>query len=329
MATKDAVNDEVVVPNKKPKLSENPADSIHDELKDLSDFKLKSVLHNNTTRKTVCLRGSFESKAGEAIVLLEKTAFAGENLTENSEYFTKRSLLEKVFQNDAYGDYKYFPVPELNSIKTTVIHPATEKHISKYSCQNSYMVEETPEVYRDLVLPHITTDQFDLKWVYNILEHKSEKDRILVEDLDPTDGFVTVPDLKWNGEVDTLYFLAICVRRDLKSVRDLTGEHLPLLRNIKRKTTEAIKSKYGLDASQLRVYLHYQPSFYHLHVHFTYLKHEAPGILAERAHLLTTVINNLEITSDYYKKATIPFILRENDGMFLPFEQQGLLTKLP
>lgn len=115
MATKDAVNDEVVVPNKKPKLNEKPGDSIHDELKDLSDFKLKSVLHNNTTRKTVCLRGSFESKAGEAIVLLEKTAFAGENLTENSEYFTKRSLLEKVFQNDAYGDYKYFPVPELNS----------------------------------------------------------------------------------------------------------------------------------------------------------------------------------------------------------------------
>lgn len=77
------------------------------------------------------------------------------------------------------------------------------------------------------------------------------------------------------------------------------------------------------------MYLHYQPSFYHLHVHFTYLKHEAPGILAERAHLLTTVINNLEIASDYYKKATIPFILRENDGMFLQFERQGLLTKLP
>lgn len=51
-------------------------------------------------------------------------------------------------------------------IKTTVIHPATEKHISKYSCQNSYMVDETPEVYRDLVLPHITTDQFDLKVNY-------------------------------------------------------------------------------------------------------------------------------------------------------------------
>lgn len=91
---------------------------------------------------------------------------------------------------------------------------------------------------------------------------------------------------------------------------------------------EAIKSKYGLDASQLRTYLHYQPSFYHLHVHFTCLKHEAAGILAERAHLLTTVINNLEITSDYYKKATIPFIVRENDGMFLKFTEQGLLTRL-
>lgn len=57
-----------------------------------------------------------------------------------------------------------------------------------------------------------------------------------MEDTDPINGFVAVPDLKWNGEIDTLYFLAICNRRDLKSLRDLTADHLPLLRNIKEKT---------------------------------------------------------------------------------------------
>ncbi|CAG9761652.1 unnamed protein product [Ceutorhynchus assimilis] len=210
-------------------------------------------------------------------------------------------------------------------IKTTIIHPATEKHITKYSSHNCYIVDETPEIYNKIVLPQIIQDKFDLQWVYNILEHKSESDRILIEDTDPVDGFVVVPDLKWNGEIDTLYFLAICNRRDLKSLRDLTGDHLVLLNNIKTKTLQAIEAKYKLDSSQLRIYLHYQPSFYHLHIHFTYIKHEAPGILAERAHLLTIVIGNLQLASDYYKKITIPFVVRENDKLFARLEKEGIL----
>lgn len=114
MAADEGENGDVV-PHKKQKLDENTKETVHNEIKDLSEFKLKNVLHNNTNRKTVCLRGSFESKEGDALVILEKTAFSAENLTPNSEYFTEKSLLEKVFHNDAYGDYKYFPVPELNS----------------------------------------------------------------------------------------------------------------------------------------------------------------------------------------------------------------------
>jgi hypothetical protein len=41
---------------------------------------------------------------------------------------------------------------------------------------------------------------------------------------------------------------------------------------------KAIEEKYGIPCSQLWIYIHYQPSFYHLHVHFTYLKYDAPGI---------------------------------------------------
>lgn len=67
------------------------------------------------------------------------------------------------------------------------------------------------------------------------MEHKQEVERIVYEDLDPDNGFVMVPDLKWNGEIDTLYILAIVNKRDIKSIRDLTKEHLPLLKNIRKK----------------------------------------------------------------------------------------------
>ncbi|XP_060519796.1 m7GpppX diphosphatase [Cylas formicarius] len=311
------------IQSKKPKLNLN----LHENIKDLSEFKLGSVLQNSTNRKVVCLRGSFQSKEGEAVVILEKTAFSVDDLTSDSKFFCEKNQLEKIFHNDVYGDYKYFPIQELNSIKATIIHPATEKHIAKYSSQTFYIIEETPDIYFEIVLPHITDQKFDLQWVYNILEHKSESDRILVEDTDPNNGFVMVPDLKWNGEIDTLYFLAIIKKINIKSIRDLTSDHLPLLKNIRDKGIAAIKNKYGLESSDLRIYFHYQPSFYHLHVHFTYLRHEAPGILTERAHLLTTVINNIELLSDYYQRSTIPFVVRENDKWFDKFVEKGIVKR--
>lgn len=167
------------------------------------------------------------------------------------------------------------------------------------------------------------------QWVYNILDHKSESERIVFEDPDPEIGFVLLPDLKWNGTtLDTLYLLAITHKRGIKSLRDLNESHLPLLLNIKEKGAKAIESKYGLPSSQLRVYLHYQPSFYHLHVHFTYLRHEAPGITTERAHLLSNVISNIELLPDYYQKITLPYVIQENNALFKKLEENGVLKKL-
>lgn len=149
-----------------------------------------------------------------------------------------------------------------------------------------------------------------MQWVYNILEHRKETEHIVLEDSCPQTGFVLLPDLKWDGKtLEALYLQAIVQRRDLKSIRDLTAAELPLLYNLRIKCKEAIANKYNIPATQLRVYFHYQPSFYHLHVHFTYLLHEAPGIRCERGHLLDTVINNLELVGDYYQRATLPFVV--------------------
>lgn len=58
------------------------------------------------------------------------------------------------------------------------------------------MIAETPEIYNELVLPYIHEMVGDrLTWVYNILDHKAETDRILYEDQDPVNGFILLPDL--------------------------------------------------------------------------------------------------------------------------------------
>ena len=81
--------------------------------------------------------------------------------------------------------------------------------------------------------------------------------------------------------------------------------------------------KYGVHKSQIRAYLHYQPSYYHLHVHFTHLKYNAPGSEVERAHLLETVIKNIERKSNYYANALLSFVVKDTDKLFHAYQKIG------
>lgn len=162
-----------------------------------------------------------------------------------------------------------------------------------------------------------------MEWVYNILEHKQEKDRIVFEDKDLETGFILLPDLKWDGRnVENLYLLGIVHKHDLKSLRDLNGSHLDLLRNLRQSAKDAISKRYALNPNQLRMYFHYQPSFYHLHVHINPVRNDAPGIWCEKSHMLDTVINNLELLPDYYQRATLPFVLYEGNKLLELYEQE-------
>ena len=78
---------------------------------------------------------------------------------------------------------------------------------------------------------------------------------------------------------------------------------------------EAILQRYQVRGDRLRVYLHYLPSYYHLHVHFTALGFDAPGSGVERAHLLTDVIENLECDPEHYQRRTLTFALRADDPL--------------
>lgn len=54
---------------------------------------------------------------------------------------------------------------------------------------------------------------------------------------------------------------------------------------------QALVERYGVREDELRVYVHYQPSYYHLHVHFLHVKYDAgPGMAVGKAHLLNDII---------------------------------------
>uniref|UniRef100_A0A8C2HHK4 m7GpppX diphosphatase n=1 Tax=Cyprinus carpio TaxID=7962 RepID=A0A8C2HHK4_CYPCA len=231
-----------------------------------------------------------QEKDQDAVVILEKTPIRQNTLSE----ILMSSQLKLEMKNDVYSTYQLQAPAHLNEIKTTVVCPATEKHD-----------------YRNLTLPYISSQSFS--WVHNILEKKAEVDRIVFENPDPDTGFVLLPDFKWDQkQLQDLYLIAIVHRRDVKSLRDLTSEHLPLLTNIRSKGEDAIQRQYGVPLRKLCMYLHYQPSYYHLHFHFTSLEYDAPGV--ESAHLLSDVIQNLQADSSYYHNRSLAFPLRADDG---------------
>ncbi|XP_074832956.1 m7GpppX diphosphatase isoform X1 [Carettochelys insculpta] len=290
----------------------------------LAELCLRRVLRESARDKTIFLHGQVNGASGDAedaVVILEKTPFQEESI---SDLLKKHTKLQLQMSNDIYSTYHLYPPPQLSEIKTTVVYPATEKHLQKYLRQEVYLIRETGEDYKNITLPFIQSQSFSIQWVYNILEKKAEADRIIHENPDPSSGFILIPDFKWNQkQLDDLYLIAICHRRGIKSLRHLTAEHLPLLRGILQEGKEAILKRFGMAGSQLRIYLHYQPSYFHLHVHFTALGYDAPGCSVERAHLLADVIDNLELDPQYYQKRTLTFALRADETLLKKFQEAG------
>ncbi|KAG7209038.1 hypothetical protein KM043_015199 [Ampulex compressa] len=301
-------------------------DGVHTKEINMSTFEMARVLHSNHMRKQIWIEGTFKGHDNPAIVCLEKTVFPADELLLKEGFLNEDTTLQKVFRNDIYGNYVCFPIKEHNGLNAIVIHPATPKHIEKFQKKELHIINETYEIYQNITLPYINSHSFSLDWVYNILEHKAEVENIIYEDTDKEHGFILVTDLKWDRQLSTLKLLALPFKKIL-CIRELNASHLPLLKNIRDAGTAAIAKKFKVPASQLRIYLHYQPSYYYLHVHFSYLMCETPGIYVEKAHLLSTVIGNIEIVPDYYAKAVLSYVVAEGDPLFAKFQEKGLLCE--
>ncbi|XP_057313843.1 m7GpppX diphosphatase-like isoform X2 [Hydractinia symbiolongicarpus] len=295
-------------PAKKPLLSKD------DVSNKLEGFNVIKVLLNDVKSKRVHVHGKFEDSEDDVIITLVKTPFSAESV---ECVLSEDTTLKEEFNNDIYSQHSALTKPENNVITAQIIRPATEKHLMKYLDQKLYLLNETAEDYKTKTLPYLETQKFSLNWVYNILDHKTETDRIVCEDPDKKTGFILLPDLKWDGkQTEDLYLVAICHAVDIKSIRDLNRSHLPLLKNLLNKCLETIKDKYAVASDQIRAYFHYYPSYYHLHVHFNHIHHDVGGTSIGKAHLLSDVIDNIEnIDGEYYAKKTLPVTLRERDPL--------------
>ena len=121
---------------------------------------------------------------------------------------------------------------------------------------------------------------------------------------------LTTPRSEWYNHTCTsdLYCLGITKINTISCIRDLRAVHIPLLQSLQQAGIDCIQDMYGIPSNQIRIFVHYQPQFYHFHVHFTRLENEV-GSTVERGHMVCDIIQNLQLDDEYYKKRTITYKL--------------------
>ncbi|KAI9918278.1 hypothetical protein PsorP6_012081 [Peronosclerospora sorghi] len=253
----------------------------------LRDFNLVLVMKLADTE--LALLGNFKSdRHKKAAVLIIQTATMD---TQIPNQLIVKMTLHKILMNDIYNTFLGDVSRDVKPYKVNLIYPATVHHVRKHTDQNFYMVVETKEAYRKITNPYIDSIPPDsIDWFYNILEQARRTE--FYEDIHPRNGFVLLPDIKWS---------------DLSQISG-TLSSLYVFPANSNTTLEVLHRKFGVNASFIRMYLQHQPTYYHLHVHFSHVK-MTQGTYTGKAVLLEDVINNLCINSDHYEKATLSYVI--------------------
>lgn len=211
-------------------------------------------------------------------------------------YMARSGLVDG--DDDSQQDDSFVP-----DLKINLIYPCTETHIKKYSKQGVRLVTETPEIYRDKVRPYMLSkrEQGRLNWVFNIIEGRKEVEDVIYRTKlgeAGDEGFLLLPDLNWDRKtLDALHLLAIVERRDIWSLRDLKKKHIPWLEHMKAKLIDAtVKTYPSFEPDQLKLYVHYQPTYYHFHIHIVHVSLEAGATQATgKAVGLESIIETLRV----------------------------------
>lgn len=311
--------------------------------------------------ESTCANCSFTDQAGRRISLLgrinDKPAIV---LAERAAFSTDDQVLETFVQslqhvhnlgvNDIYSWFMgasgnvigaTVPIPD---VKINVICPCTPKHIIKYSAQGMRSVTETSEIYRDQVRPYMQKNRDDgrLNWIYDILEGRAEQEdvmhrRISDEGAAENEGFMLLPDLNWDRKtIASLHCLGICERRDIWSLRDLCKRHVPWLKHMRQKLLDATTKLYpALEEDQLKLYVHYQPTYYHFHIHVVNVLSDPGSTQAVGKALgLDNIIDQLERMpndDDGMHQVTLTYTVGEASDLWLkvfePLKREGLKRK--
>jgi len=213
-------------------------------------------------------------------------------------------IIEKNMENDIFSKYSATAVYEGELIVCNDITslPTYDNKIYRETYEE-YM-EEMKKTAEEQETEEQETKERKDTWIYNIIDKIAEQDQILFSN----DDIIIIPTYLWNketGNIKNLHILGIPTDKSLRTIRSLTGKDVPLLKHIREEGLRVCKNVFDVDETYIKMYFHYLPSTFHLHVHFEHVNSQYSKSSIEYAYELDSVIFNLELCSDYYQKVVL------------------------
>jgi m7GpppX diphosphatase len=202
------------------------------------------------------------------------------------------------------------------------------------------LVLETPEMHESKPMQAYISREVckpSKQWIHEVLSSRREADRVKLR----TESLVLLPDVnsfpkrskdvtwqdaRWRLKrpQSSFHWLAVVTDTRIHTLRDLRGEHLPMLAALYTDCCQKIRDETGYGPEQIMAFVHYPPSVYQLHVHFKYpLNQSASAIDAFRMHSLPKIMNNLRSDGDYYRKAHIELPVYTNTELYTALGQKA------
>ena len=298
---------------------QKPADAVPAFSDTISNFAVEETLRFEAGGRLAVVLGKLDGQDC-VLELKQRAALADPRALEDA-----LPKLKLTLTNHSGAEYSYYAATDPTTGATydlEAVWPAPERLVQRKRPAEICVVEETAEAYDRIVRPFIEAQAARIGWIDAVCALEKERER----NLHACDAFVVNVDTKWSthGPFDAdratwrgadwtrdLYLLAISKDASLKSMRDLRGPAgAGLCRAMRAALLRCAADVYGVPATKLRVFFHYQPQFYRLHAHCTRAEHTNPGCECDRAHLLTTVAANLDLAPDYYARAPLTYKLR-------------------
>ena len=201
--------------------------------------------------------------------------------------FSDVKYLDKVLENDSFTKYK--------AITMIYGEMIICNDINKLKIKNKKIQNENYKKYLDFIS---NRDIEKDRWIYNIIDGLYEQESIVYRD----NTFIIIPTFEWNKDINKLHILSIPIDKKYRTLRDLRKKDIPLLKYMKKNTLIKINELYKLTENDLKIFIHYTPSTYHLHIHYVNINYKECNSSIEYSHELDNVIFNLNLDDEYYKK---------------------------
>ena len=298
---------------------QKPEDAVPAFSDTISNFAVEETLRFEAGGRLAVVLGKLDGRDC-VLEIKQRAALADPRALEDA-----LPKLKLTLTNHSGAEYSYYAATDPTTGATydlEAVWPAPERLVQRKRPAEICVVEETAEAYDRVVRPFAEAQAARIGWIDAVCALEKERER----NLHACDAFVVNVDTKWSthGPFDDdratwrgadwtrdLYLLAISKDASLKSMRDLRGpDGAGLCRAMRAALLRCAADVYGVPATKLRVFFHYQPQFYRLHAHCTRAEHTNPGCECDRAHLLTTVAANLDLAPDYYARAPLTYKLR-------------------